>query len=104
MSALGRYLDTSPPPPCFHHRREIRPRILEEPFTCVLINPVHMAQVPGRKTDVQDCVWIAPLLEHGFLRGSFGPPLPIRELRHLTPPTAWSTRDKWRSRLPELGF
>src|SRR6266705_892574 len=36
--------------------------VLEEAFTCVLVNPVHMAQVPGRKTDVQDCVWIAQLL------------------------------------------
>lgn len=34
--------------------------VLEEAFTCVLVNPVHMAQVPGRKTDVQDCVWILP--------------------------------------------
>lgn len=41
-------------------------------------------QVPGRKTDVQDCVWIAQLLEHGLLRGSFVPPAPIRELRDLT--------------------
>ena len=39
---------------------------------------------PGRKTDVQDCVWIAQLLEHGLLRGSFVPPAPIRELRDLT--------------------
>ena len=58
--------------------------VLEEAFTCVLVNPVHMAQVPGRKTDVQDCVWIAQLLEHGLLRGSFVPPTPIRELRDLT--------------------
>jgi hypothetical protein len=48
--------------------------VREESFTCVLVNPVHMAQVPGRKTDVQDCVWIAQLLEHGLLRGSFVPP------------------------------
>jgi transposase len=58
--------------------------VLEEAFTCLLVNPVHMAQVPGRKTDVQDCVWIAQLLEHGLLRGSFVPPAPIRELRDLT--------------------
>ena len=58
--------------------------VLEEASTCVLVNPVHMRQVPGRKTDVQDCVWIAQLLEHGLLRGSFVPPVPIRELRDLT--------------------
>jgi len=58
--------------------------VLEEAFTCRLINAAHIKQVPGRKTDVQDCVWIAQLLEHGLLRGSFVPPLPIRELRDLT--------------------
>ena len=51
--------------------------------TCLLVNAAHVKQVPGRKTDVQDCVWIAQLLEHGLLRGSFLPPAPIRELRDL---------------------
>jgi transposase len=58
--------------------------VLEERFTCLLVNAAHVKQVPGRKTDVQDCVWIAQLLEHGLLRGSFVPPAPIRELRDLT--------------------
>jgi transposase len=58
--------------------------VLEERFTCLLVNAAHVKQVPGRKTDVQDCVWIAQLLEHGLLRGSFVPPVPIRELRDLT--------------------
>ena len=58
--------------------------VLEEAMTCVLVNPVHMRQMPGRKTDVQDWVWIAQLLEHGLPRGSFVPPVPIRELRNLT--------------------
>ena len=57
---------------------------LESDFTCLLINATHIKQVPGRKTDIQDCVWIAQLLEHGLLRGSFVPPVPIRELRDLT--------------------
>lgn len=39
---------------------------------------------PGRKTDVCDAAWLAELLEHGLLRGSFMPPAPIRELRGLT--------------------
>ena len=60
--------------------------VLEEAFTCLLVNAAHMKQVPGRKTDVQDCIWIAQLLEHGLLRGSFVPPAPIRELRDLTSP------------------
>jgi transposase len=58
--------------------------VLEEAFPCLLVNAAHITQVPGRKTDVQDCVWIAQLLEHGLLRGSFVPPAPIRELRDLT--------------------
>jgi transposase len=40
--------------------------------------------VPGRKTDTSDAQWLAQLLEHGLLRGSFVPPRPIRELRDLT--------------------
>src|SRR5712692_3692154 len=58
--------------------------VLEEAFTCLLVNAAHIKQVPGRKTDVLDCIWIGQLLEHGLLRGSFVPPAPIRELRDLT--------------------
>ncbi len=58
--------------------------VLEEAVTCVLANAAQIAQVPGRKTDVKDCMWIAQLLEHGLIRGSFVPPAPIRELRDLT--------------------
>jgi transposase len=58
--------------------------VLEERFTCLLVNAAHVKQVPGRKTDVRDCEWLAQLLEHGLLRGSFVPPEPIRELRDLT--------------------
>src|SRR5262249_23554058 len=58
--------------------------VLEEHFTCLLVNAAHIKQVPGRKTDVKDCTWIAQCLEHGLLRGSFVPPAPIRELPDLT--------------------
>lgn len=58
--------------------------LLESDFTVLLVNAAHIKQVPGRKTDVADCAWIAQLLEHGLLRGSFVPPAPIRELRDLT--------------------
>jgi transposase len=58
--------------------------VLEERITCLLVNAAHVKKVPGRKTDVQDCAWLAQLLEHGLLRGSFVPPAPIRELRDLT--------------------
>ena len=50
----------------------------------LLVNAAPIKQVPGRKTDVADCVWIAQLLEHGLLRGSFVPAAPIRDLRDLT--------------------
>lgn len=43
-----------------------------------------MRILPGRKTDVSDAAWLAELLEHGLLRGSFVPPAEIRELRDLT--------------------
>ncbi len=58
--------------------------VLEEVMTCLLVNAMHVKKVPGRKTDVQDCVWLAQWLEHGLLRGSFVPPPPLRELRDLT--------------------
>lgn len=58
--------------------------ILEGRFEILLVNARHIKQVPGRKTDVKDCEWIAQLLQHGLLRGSFVPATPIRELRDLT--------------------
>ena len=58
--------------------------ILEGSFTVLLVNAQHMKTVPGRKTDVQDAEWIADLLRHGLLRGSFIPPLPQRDLRDVT--------------------
>jgi transposase len=58
--------------------------ILEGSFQMLLVNARHIKQVPGRKTDVKDSEWIAELLQHGLLRGSFVPPAPQRELRELT--------------------
>jgi transposase len=58
--------------------------LLEERFVLVLVNAHHIKQVPGRKTDVGDCEWIADLLRHGLLKGSFVPDRPQRELRELT--------------------
>ena len=51
--------------------------VLENDFTVLLVNAAHIKNVPGRKTDVKDCAWIAELLEHGLLRGSFVPPEPF---------------------------
>ena len=57
---------------------------LEDEFKVVLVNAQHVKHVPGRKTDTIDAAWIAKLLAHGLLRGSFVPPKPIRRLRDLT--------------------
>ena len=58
--------------------------VLEDRFTCWVLNAQHLRNVPGRKTDVADSAWICQLLEHGLVRPSFVPPKPIRELRDLT--------------------
>jgi transposase len=58
--------------------------ILAEQFEVLLVNAQHIKAVPGRKTDQKDSQWIADLLQHGLLRGSFVPPQPTRELRDLT--------------------
>src|SRR5207244_6836204 len=43
-------------------------------------NARHIRNIPGRKSDVNDAPWIADLLAHGLIRGSFVPPEPIQEL------------------------
>jgi len=58
--------------------------LLEDRLQLMLVNAHHVKQVPGRKTDVKDCEWIAQLLECGLLKASFVPPRPLRELRDLT--------------------
>jgi len=58
--------------------------LLEDRFTLLLVNARHVKHVPGRKTDVQDCQWLAQLLQAGLLKGSFIPARPQRELRELT--------------------
>jgi transposase len=58
--------------------------LLEEEFDLELINAEHIKKVPGRKTDVKDSEWIAELLQHGLVRGSFVPIQPQRDLRELT--------------------
>jgi transposase len=58
--------------------------ILEGQFHLLLVNPQHIQAVPGRKTDTKDCEWIADLLQHGLLQGSFVPPREIQDLRDLT--------------------
>ncbi|MDH4145241.1 MAG: transposase [Acidimicrobiia bacterium] len=56
----------------------------ERGFELKLVNARHVKILPRRKSDVLDAEWLAELLEHGLLRGSFVPPAAIRELRDLT--------------------
>ena len=58
--------------------------LLEGSFELLLANARHIKAVPGRKTDVRDCEWIADLLRHGLLKPSFVPDRRERELRELT--------------------
>jgi transposase len=58
--------------------------LLEGRFELLLCNAREIKQVPGRKTDVKDCQWLAQLLQYGLLKASFVPPRPLRELRDLT--------------------
>jgi len=58
--------------------------VLEGRFELVLANAAHIRNVPGRKSDVNDAVWISDLLAHGLIRASFVPPTQIQEVRDLT--------------------
>lgn len=58
--------------------------VLEGLMEVILVNARHMKNVPGRKTDISDCKWLAGLLRHGLVRGSFIPPKDIRQWRELT--------------------
>jgi hypothetical protein len=42
-------------------------------FNLCLVNARHLKNVPGRKTDAQDCQWLQTLHTYGLLRGSFRP-------------------------------
>src|SRR5262249_61371117 len=50
----------------------------------VLANAMHIRNIPGRKSDINDATWIADLLAHGLIRSSFVPPAAVQELRDLT--------------------
>ena len=52
-------------------------------FELVLANAAHVKNVPGRKTDVNDAVWLADLMAHGLIRASFVPDEPTQQMRDL---------------------
>ena len=58
--------------------------ILVEAVEILVVNAAHMKAIPGRKTDVKDAEWIADLLRHGLLKGSFIPSEEQRDVRELT--------------------
>jgi len=68
--------------------------ILEGSFIVLVVNAQHIKNVPGRKTDVKDAEWLADLLCHGLVRGSFIPPQPQRDLRDLTRQRTNLVRDR----------
>jgi transposase len=53
-------------------------------FVLVVANAAHIKNVPGRKTDMNDAMWIADLMAYGLLRASFVPAESLQELRSLT--------------------
>jgi hypothetical protein len=74
MEATGIYWK-----PIFHALCEA-----ERPVEVLLVNARHVKNVPGRKSDALDAVWLAELTECGLLRGSFIPPAQIAAIRELT--------------------
>ena len=55
-----------------------------EELELILGNAAHIRNVPGRKSDTNDAMWLADLLAHGLIRPSFVPPQPVEQLRMLT--------------------
>jgi len=58
--------------------------ILEGSFQVIVVNARHMKNVPGRKTDIADSIWLSGLLRYGLLKGAFIPPKHQRQWRDLT--------------------
>jgi len=58
--------------------------VLEGDVEVILVNARHIKNVPGRKTDIADSRWLAGLLQHGLLRGSFIPVKEVRQWRELS--------------------
>src|SRR5258708_28710462 len=67
-------------------RRLLKPvwHILDDgEFELVLANAAHVKNVPGRKTGVNDAMWLAEVLAHGLIRASFVPDTQTQEMRNL---------------------
>jgi transposase len=66
----------------------------DDEFTLMLANAAHVKNVPGRKTDVNDATWLADLLAHGLVRGSFVPDAQTQEQRDLLRTRKQLTRER----------
>ena len=71
--------------------------VLESHLSVLVVNPEHVKVLSGRKTDVKDAEWLADLLRHGLLRGSFIPERDQRDLRELTRFRTALTQDRSRA-------
>jgi transposase len=67
--------------------------VLDGHFELVLANAMHIRNIPGRKSDVNDATGIADLLAHGLIRSRFVPPLAVPELRDRTRPRQQLVRE-----------
>jgi len=65
-------------------------------FELILANAAHVKNVPGRKTDVNDAMWLAELLAHGLIRASFVPPAQTQDMRTLPRTRKQLTRESAR--------
>src|SRR5882757_6835849 len=63
--------------------------LVQRGFEVFLVNARHTKNLPGRKSDVQECQWLMKLHTYGQLNNSFRPPEQIRAVR-----TIWRLRDR----------
>jgi Transposase len=66
------------------HERAVYHALAGAGIEVCVCNAAHMRNVPGRKTDLKDCQWIAELHEYGLLRPSFIPAAEVAALRART--------------------
>ena len=63
-------------------------------FELILANAAHIKNVPGRKTDMNDAMWIADLVSCGLVKASFVPEQELQELRSLLRARKQLTREQ----------
>src|SRR5271166_5208466 len=65
-------------------------------FELMVANAAHIKNVPGRKTDFNDAMWIADLVACGLIKASFVPDQQFQELRSLLRTRKQLTREQTR--------